>query len=223
MMVLLVSGTAFGASAKWSLGYYNGANDPNLYTEVAANPHSGSIATFAFDLYPNQALLTTTATGYTKKGNLLGKTVTATISITGPAASYLFSAYSDTSCPAGTATVRFYFSTKLVLGPETTFQPGLYADQMWWSNVSIPLADLYALGPNGTTLTVTFAPANWFNLNGTQGSSLVAPYANDFSLAASNVDKVGFSFGSPSCAAFGDGSNPAGAMFNLLKFSTYTP
>jgi hypothetical protein len=159
-------------------------------------------------------------------GNLLGKTVTATISITNPAAytgSYQFSAYTNSvqGCNSAQAIVRFYFSTKLVLGAEESYQPGLYADQLWWSKpVSIPLADLYGFGPSGTSLgPVTFAPANWQNLDGLYGTQLVGSYANDFSTAVSNVDQVGFSFGSPDCFAFGDGSSPAGALFNLTSFS----
>ena len=222
LMVALLSSTTFAGSAKWTLGYYNGAVDPNLYTTVAANPHGGSIATFAFDQYPNQALLTSVANGYVKNGGLLGKTVTATVSITGPAGT-AFTAYTDTAlggtCAPGTATVRFYFDTNLQLGAPDF---GVYDDQLWWSNpVSISLADLFAAGPNGVTLSVSFAPANWSNLVGTFGNLLVAPYAADFSTAASNVNQVGFSFGSPSCYAFGDGSPPAGAMFNLMKFSTH--
>ena len=86
--------------------------------------------------------------------------------------------------------------------------------------MSISLADLFAAGRNGVTLSVTFAPANWQNLDGVYGNALVPPYANDFSLAASNVNQVGFSFGSGCSYAFGDGSSPAGALFNLKKFST---
>jgi hypothetical protein len=208
------------ASQKWTLSYYEGDLGP--LTELAANPQGKSISTFEFTATPDQALLTSDANGYVKKGNLLGKTVTATISITGPAGT-TFVGYDE--CLGGLPpTVRFYFDTKLELGAETTFQEDLYENQLWWSNpVSISLADVFAAGPAGTTLSVTFSPANWSNLVGAFGDDLVAPYSSDFSTAASNVSKVGFSFGSGCSFAFGDGSAPAGAMFNLMKFSTFTP
>ena len=220
MMVALTASTAFGASSKWTLTYYVG--DDLAPPQVAANPHRGTIATFAFTGTPDQALLTSDATGYVKNGNLFGKAVTTRISITGPASTYDFIGY-DTGCSTP-PTVRFYFETERVLGAETTFQPGLYEDQLWWSNpVSISLAALFAAGPAGATRSVSFDPANWSNLVGTYGNNLVGTYASDFRLAASSVSQVGFSFGSGCTFAFGDGSNPAGALFNVLKFSTYTP
>lgn len=221
MMVALTGSTAFAASSKWTLWQYVGEDGP--YDSVAVNPHRGTIATFEFTATPDQALLTSDATGYVKKGNLLGKTVKATISITAPAGTtfvgYPDGCYPTTGLPP---TVRFYFDTELVLGEETSFQSGLYEDQLWWSNpVSISLADLFAAGP--TTLSVSFDPANWSNLVGAFGDELASPYASDFSLAASSVNKIGFSFGAGCSFAFGDGSVPAGALFNVLKFSTSTP
>lgn len=219
MMVALVASTALAASAKWTLYSYQGDLGPN--PGITANPHKGTIATFAFTATPDQALLTSDATGYVKKGNLLGKTVTATVSITAATGTTFVGYDQDCSTPP---TVRFYFDTKRQLGAETSFQSGLYEDQLWWSNpVSISLADLFAAGSAGATLSVSFSPANWSNLVGTFGTDLVGQYGSDFSIAASNVNKIGFSFGSGCSFAFGDGSNPAGAMFNLLKFSTYTP
>lgn len=222
LIVALGSSTVLASSAKWSVWQYSPTDGSGPYKSAAANPHAGSIATFAFDALSDQALLTSSASGYMKKGNLLGKAVTATIAIAAPAGT-TFIGYDN--CPGGSPpTVRFYFDTTLQLGHETSFQAGLYEDQLWWSNpVSVSLADVLASGPAGTTLSVTFAPENWSNLVGAFGNQLVAPYTADFSTAASNVNKVGLSFGSGCSFAFGDGSDPAGANFNLLKFSTYTP
>ena len=218
LLVTLLASATFAASAKWTLWQYN-ATDPGPVAGVATNPHGGTIATFAFDADSDQALLTSDANGYVKNGGLLGKNVTATISVTAPSGT-TFVGY-DTCAGGLPPTVRFYFDTKLVLGAETSFQPGLYEDQLWWSNpVSISLADLYAAGPKGSTLSVSLDPANWSNLVGAFGDQLVGPYSADFSTAASNVNKIGFSFGSGCSFAFGDGSQPAGAMFNLMKFAT---
>jgi hypothetical protein len=222
LLTVALVGPASAASAKWLVWQYDPISGNGPYSSTAANPHAGTIATFAFDSASDQALLTTTASGYMKKGNLLGKAVTATISITAPVGT-VFTGYDN--CAGGLPpTVRFYFDTNLILGAETTFQTGLYEDQMWWSNpVSVTLADVWAAGPKGVTLSVTFDPALWSNLVGAKGNALIAPYASDFGTAASNVNQVGFSFGSGCSFAFGDGSSPAGALFNLQKFSTYTP
>ncbi|MGD0409840.1 MAG: hypothetical protein ABSB34_12750 [Candidatus Limnocylindrales bacterium] len=207
-------GPTLASSPKWTLSYYSGDNGP--YT-MPAHPHNDSIATFAFDLAPNQALLTSADREYLGRGNLLGDTVRATISITAPKGT-TFVGY-DTGCSTP-PTVRFYFGTKLILGAETSFQSGLYEDQLWWSNpVSISLADVFAAGRHGSRLSVSFTPAKWSNLVGAFGNNLVGTYSADFSKAASNVNTVGFSFGSGCTFAFGDGSNPAGALFNLLEFS----
>lgn len=220
LMAALVSSTAFASNSvnpQWKIWQYSPTTGNGPYHSKAAGPKS-DVATFAFDALNDQALLTSNGTAYAPMGNLLGKTVTATISITAPAGT-TFTGY-DTCAGGLPPTVRFYFDTKLILGAPVPFQSRLYADQMWWSNsVSVSLADMFAAGSNGVTLSVTFAPANWSNLVGTAGNQLVAPYAADFSTAASNVDQVGFSFGSGCSFAFGDGSQPAGALFNLLNFS----
>jgi hypothetical protein len=216
LMVALVSSTAFAGSGKWTIWAYDYTNTVPIAGH-AANPHGGTIATFAFDQYNDQALLTSAANGYTKNGNLLGDTVTATFSITAPVGT-TFTTYTDATCTDTTATVRLYFDTKLHLG---VYENGVYSASLWWSinPVSISLADVFAAGPNGVTLSVAVTPANWLDEHGTNGSADVA----DFNAAASNVNQVGLSFGSQSCYAFGDGSASAGVMFNLLKFSTTAP
>lgn len=208
--------SASAASLKWTLYYYDGDDGP--FT-MSANPSDGSIATFAFDLEPNQALLTSTDHQYRQNGNLFGDTVTSTFAIEADDPETTFVGYdNDCSTPP---TVRFYFETKRHLGAETSFQDGLYEDQLWWSNpVSISLADVFEAGPDGATLSVTLDPANWSNLVGQFGDSLDDPYSADFSKAASRVNEIGLSFGSGCSFAFGDGSSPAGAVFNLLTFST---
>jgi hypothetical protein len=81
-LLAVVVPSASAASPKWTLTYYNGDLGP--YT-MPAPPHNDTIATFAFDLAPNQALLTSADPQVLQHGNLLGKTVTATASITAPA------------------------------------------------------------------------------------------------------------------------------------------
>ena len=204
LAVLIPSASA--ASQKWTLYYYVGDGGP--YTALAANPHGMAIASFAFTDTPDQALLMSAERGYLKNGNLLGKTVTSTFAIDAVAGT-TFVGY-DTSGPTP-PTVRFYFRTTNASLGESAF---------WWSNpVSISLADLFALGPGGKTLSVTFAPANWSDRAGGFGNADAAHLAA-FKASASNVTEIGFSFGSGSTFAFGDGSTPAGAMFNMLKFAT---
>lgn len=208
--------SASAASPKWMLSYYTGEGGP--FTTPAVNPPGKTIATFAFTATPDQALLTSTDRQYRQNGNLFGDRVTATFAIEAPVGT-TFVGY-DTGCSTP-PTVRFYFETKRQLGAETSFQADLYEDQLWWSNpVSISLADVFLAGPAGATLSVKLDPANWSNLVGQFGNTLVGPYSSDFRKAASSVSEIGLSFGSGCSFAFGDGSVPAGADFNLLKFST---
>ena len=199
------AGPGPGPSPKWTLYYYSGDNGP--FT-MPAKPKGGSIATFAFDLAPNQALLMSSDREYLKKGNLFGNTVTATLAIKAPKGT-TFVGY-DTDC-ATLPTVRFYFHTTNTALGESAY---------WWSNpVSISLAALFASGPHGATLSVSMDPANWSDRAGGFGDVDGAHLAA-FQASASSVTEIGLSFGSGCTFAFGDGSNPAGAVFNLVKFST---
>jgi hypothetical protein len=209
-LLAVVVPSASAASPKWTLYYYVGETGP---WTMPAPPRNDTIATFAFTATPDQALLMSAESGYLKNGNLLGKTVTATFGITAPAAT-TFVGYDN--CAGGLPpTVRFYFHTT----GSSTF--GTDDSNFWWSNpVSISLAHLFALGPNGTTLSVSLDPANWSDRAGGFGNADAAHLAA-FTASASNVTEIGLSFGSGCWFAFGDGSNPAGALFNLMKFSTH--
>lgn len=205
LAVLIPSASA--ASQKWTLYFYVGDDGP--FKTVSANPHGKTIATFAFTATPDQALLMSTERAYLKNGNLLGLTVTSTFGIDAPAGTTFVGYDTDGPTPP---TVRFYFHTTNAALGESAF---------WWSNpVSISLADLLALGPDGTMLSVSFDPANWSDRDGHSGNA-DAMHLAAFKASASNVTNIGFSFGSGSTFAFGDGSIPAGALFNLVKFSTH--
>jgi hypothetical protein len=185
------------AASPWTLYYYVGDNGP--FT-MPATPAAGTIAQFAFTATPDQALLMSTA-----GGNLLGTTVNSTFAIAAPAGTTFVGSDTGPTPP----TVRFYFRT---------VNPGLGESAFWWSNpVSIPLATLFADGPGGAALSVALVPANWSDRAGGFGDSNPAHLAA-FNTSASNVTQIGLSFGSGSSFAFGDGSNPGGALFNLLQF-----
>lgn len=114
----------------------------------------------------------------------------------------------ENPCPRE-ANVRLYFETK---------NDALGESQYWWSNpVSIDLADLLSTG--GTTLNVTLSPEFWSDRVGSFGHSDAAHEAA-FIAAASNITLTGLSFGGGCWFAFGAGTNPGGATFQLLSFTS---
>lgn len=199
---------ALAGKSKWVVYTYDGEEGP--FISQAANPKGKAIATFDFLLTPDRALLLSDDKAYLhKKGDLAGNTIQATIAIEAPPETTFN--YYDTG-GSRPANVRLYF--------ETT-NAALGESQYWWSNpVSIDLADLAALGQAGTTLSVALDAANWSDRDGHQGT-FDADHTAAFNSAAAEVTLIGLSFGGGNNFAFGTGSDPAGATFQLLKFKTH--
>jgi hypothetical protein len=196
--------------SKWDVYTYVGEDGP--FTSQAANPKGKAIAAFDFLQTPDRAMLLTDDKSYLpKKGDLRGRTITAAVSIDA-AVGTTFNYYDDGGGCGTPATVRLYF--------ETT-NPTLDESQYWWSNpVSIDLASLAALGAAGTTLSVPVTAAGWSDRDGHFGT-FDATHMAAFDAAAAKVTSTGLSFGGGCNFAFGTGSDPAGATFELLKFSTH--
>jgi hypothetical protein len=115
-------------------------------------------------------------------GDLTGKTLTATFTITGTATAFTYFGESQPGYDCGRpASVRLYFE-------GNTAGPYMYAKQ-WWSN---PQAyTLTSLVGNTLTLTVPLDTANWTNKD-----FQLASYApTDFAAAVATVGAVGVSFG----------------------------
>ncbi len=211
-VALLLSATmpALAGKSKWDVYTYVGDDGPFL--SQAANPNGKAIAAFDFLLTPDRALLLSDERAYLpKKGDLAGRTIQATIAIDAPAGT-TFNYYGQPDGCDRAANVRLYFQT---------INAALGESQYWWSNpVSIDLAELFALGPSGTTLAVPVTAADWSDRDGHFGTFDAAHMAA-FDDAASDVTRLGLSFGGGCFFAFGTGSNPAGATFQLLKFKTH--
>jgi hypothetical protein len=173
----------------------------------------GGGVSFNFLPTPDRAELYTSHPSYKKVllGNQLGKTLSATIAIAAaPGTVFNYYLQGDPRFPCErAANVRLYFETKNEAFGESQF---------WWSNpVSIDLADLLAAG--GTTLSVVLSPEFWSDRAGSFGNSDAAHQAA-FIASASNITVTGLSFGGGCFFAFGAGSNPGGAMFELLAFTS---
>jgi hypothetical protein len=178
---------ADNGAAKWKVWTYNASNRA-LRGSVPANTNAG-IATFAFPLTPDVALLVTDHGSY--KGSLLGdmsgKTISATVSDSGGPFTYFGegpggTGTPDNPCP-GTPTVRLFF--------QTSNAGGFSGVHYWWSNpVSRPLNGLTAQ----TTMSESFAnPAGWSDYFGKFGSD--PAYSAGYQDAVKNVTSIGLSFG----------------------------
>ena len=88
----------------------------------------------------------------------------------------------------------------------------------------IDLADLAALGSEGTTLEVPLDPAFWSDRDGHMGTDTIigditVNHEDAFNAAVANATKIGLSFGGNGWWAFGTGVNePSTASFVLYKF-----
>jgi len=166
--------SSLNSTAAWSIYNYNAAN-------TAVTPKSasfdGQTATFAFQANVYTARLTTDAKSLT--GNLSGKTLTDTITVTGATAP--FQTHFGGGCGNPPA-VRFFFVDQ---------QRGGFAyTNYWWS---IPVS--YVLANGTATITASLAdPHQWSDYNGQLGDVDPATTAAFFA-AAADVQSIGLSFG----------------------------
>ncbi len=210
LMVALVSGTAFAAPKATSLwNVYNINSGGAAYTPKAAPGATGSLANFNFPTSPTTALLTTTQ-DKTLLGDLTGKTLSATFTIsasTGAAFNYAG------TCGSTPASVRLYFAGDTT-GKFTQDTAGY--SKYWWSNPqSYTLAS--AVGSTSVTLTVplTSATQEWSDW----GGELAPNVSASFDSAVAQVSAVGLSFGGGCFFANGVGMSAGSASFSLTSYS----
>ena len=188
------------------LGYYTPSQHGTLLNGDVI-PGNG-LASFNFTSSPNVALLV--ADQRHDMGDLLGKSVSATFDISGLNPGQNFTYYGEPDGSGLPATVRFYFQT------TNQYAGGFAYTNYWWSNpVSV------ALNGNGTFTipTVSFDPANWSDWNGHPGTYDAATTAA-FNQAASNVTRLGMSFGGGYFFENGVGTTDGSGTFTLDSFST---
>lgn len=190
-----------GASG-WKLGYYTPSGRALSTSEAA--PGSG-VATINFTTQDNTALLINTQGDSALLGNDLGKTVTATFTISG-ATSSDFTYYGEgTTGDCGTpASTRLFFETSYGSGG---FSPTDY----WWSHSAS-----YQLADGTVTLTANITPTtSWTDFYGKSG----VDNTSTFSAAASNVTGIGFSFGGGCFFENGVGTVDGSGTFTLTSFT----
>jgi hypothetical protein len=190
-----------GASG-WKLGNYNPSGMAVSMAQVA--PVAGGLATFNFTNQPNTALLLNTQGNSPFLGNDVGKTISATFTISGAVGA--FTAYPDQCYPNGLPpNVRLFF--------ETSYSAGGFAySDYWWAD------DAWVMLANGTfTISAKVNPttANWSDW----GGETSAANAARFTSAASNVTGIGLSFGGYCHYESGVGTTDGTGALALNSFS----
>jgi hypothetical protein len=160
------------ATSNWHLGVYNSSGRALSNAQTA---NGAGLATFHFTTTADVALLTTSQGS--QKGNVIGditgKKVTATFTITGTN-DFI---YYGQPCGNTPPSARLYFENST---------GGFAYTNYWWSN---PASAVLA---NGTlTVTATVSPEQWSDWNGQYGTTEAAGFA----AAASNAKEIGLSFG----------------------------
>ncbi len=203
LILSLVSGVAEAApkaTGLWSI--YNINSGGASYTPKAAPGTDTSIANFEFPSVATAALLTTSK-DTTLLGDVSGKTITATFTVTASSdAVFIYGGEPDGS-GAG-STVRLFFESNNGKFAYTNY---------WWSN---PVHYSFVDGTSATvTLTVPLAPGNWSDWNGQSDSSVAAAFAQ----ALTDVNQIGLSFGGGYFFANGVGVSPGSASFSLTSYT----
>lgn len=206
--LMAVSGPAFAAAggsqaSSWHIGYYTPSSVGTLSNAQAPKPATG-VASLNFTSEANTALLVTDqkAKNPSLLGNLNGKTVTATFTITGAGPfTYYGEATPSNPCPTP-ANTRLYFETSNAGGFDYT--------HYWWSN---PASAVLA---NGTlTVTANVLPAEWSDWNGQNGATV----PTEFAKAAGDVRSIGLSFGGGCFFENGVGTTTGTGTLTLDSFT----
>jgi hypothetical protein len=177
-------------SAKWTVYDYNPSNQaiaPRNSPNSLPATTNGSTTTFRFKSGIYTALLTTIDKSLV--GDLSGKTLNDTVSLSGPATTFI-SQNGDGCGPS--ATVRFYFRSPSASGSSVGNPPAGFYTQYWWSNpVFVPLL---AGNQGPTPISADMSdPAEWSDWNGQSGANPAVTEA--FIEATQKVQAVGLSFG----------------------------
>jgi hypothetical protein len=146
------------------------------------------VASFNFASNVYTGLLATGSDALT--GNLTGKTVSATVSVSGMNPGATFQEQNGGGCTPDHQTVRLYFATSGA-GSGTGF-----FTHFWWSNpTNASAAQVLLLANVGASpMSVALDPANWSDWNGHLGTFSPAVTAA-FNTAITKVTTIGLSFG----------------------------
>jgi hypothetical protein len=174
---------AFASTGAWTEFVYNSSG--NALKGVAVST-IGDTTTFKFAPNVYTALLTTSDKSLT--GDLTGRTLSATVSVTGMNPATTFLEQNGGGCTPDSQYVRLYFNSG---GTGAGGQRGFYTT-FWWSNpVHVNLVNDGFGNVAPSTMNVTVDPTQWSDWNGTPGSTV----PDAFNTAATKVLSVGLSFG----------------------------
>jgi hypothetical protein len=191
---------ASAASPNWKVGYYNTSGQA---LSMATTGAGGGIAAFNFTNQPNTALLVTTQ-GASKGdllGNLSGKTISATFSVSGVSGDFIYGG--EPSCGGTTGYVRLFF--------QTDNGGGFAYTHYWWSN---PVY-LNLVNGEGQKFSAALTDASlWSDWNGQFGTSEPDGFAD----AVANVTTIGLSFGGGCFFENGVGTTDGSGTFTLNEF-----
>lgn len=211
LAVALLSGSVRAAdggspTSYWHIGYYTSSPHGTL-SFAAAPTAASSIASLNFTNQPNTALLVTNnkAQFSSLLGDLTGKIVSASFTVSGLTTGSSFMYYGEPLCEGTTAYVRYYFETSNAGGFDET--------HYWWSNpVSAALN-----GNNPVSLpSVPLTGHNWSDFYGHFGDDLA--YSAGFNAAVSNVTRIGLSFGGGCFFENGVGTTDGSGTFTLNSY-----
>ena len=188
---------------------------PDRWTTKEAQAFDDGIG-FAFGADPYNRFFLTSHQGSGLLGDLTGKTLTATFTITGAATAFTYDpgpaselTTKNEACPTP-ASVRLYFEDS-ANGPFTDDTAGW--SRQWWST---PQAyALTSLVGSTLTLTVPLDTANWTN----KGFQLASDVPTYFAAAVAAVGAVGVSFGGGCFLPTGAYPTDGTALFVLKSYS----
>jgi len=206
-LAIAASGSAAAASnpaSQWHVGYYTPSPHGALsFSQAPSAPNA--LAALNFTNSPDTALLVTKqkAKNGSLLGDMTGKTVSATFTISGANSAFTYYGEGTDSNPCGTpANTRLYF--------ETSNAGGFAYTNYWWSNPSS------AVLANGTwTVTAPLTGGSWSDWNGQDGITESAGFAK----AVKNVTAIGLSFGGGCFFENGVGTADGSGKLTLSSYS----
>jgi len=203
--------------ASWTVYDYNPSGQAIAPRVSAASmPATTDGTTVSFPFKPNiyTALLTTRDASLT--GDLSGKTLSVTVSVSGGGGTFQYQR--GGSC-GGPANVRFHFASPKASGTTGPGTTGFYT-QFWWSNpANVPLLT----DPQTTPISISAIvadPTEWSDWNGKRGDTSPEITAA-FMVAIQNVQTVGLSFGGG--CGFENGVTTSDGMGTFQSMFTEAP
>ena len=204
-------------TTEWTVYDYNPSNQaiaPRNSPNSMPASTTGTTTTFPFKPSIYTALLTTTDSSLT--GDLSGKSLSDTISVSGDAVTFM-TQHNGGSCTSNLpAAVRFYFRSPSASGPSTGTPPAGFYTQFWWSN---PVNMQLLSGNQSPSIIMAsmFDPTEWSDWNGQRGDSSPA-VTEAFVEATHKVQEIGLSFGGE--CFFETGVTPTPDTFTGEQFSS---